>query len=291
MWQHARAMFATTSIARRIERAERDLVIAMAETVRSRHGVSDVLVAPIGEAAAVFAGVGSPYNKLVGLGLGDDLDEGALAAIEREFERRGSPLQVELATVADGRVGAMLTRRGYVLQGFENVLGRSLDDASLARSAPARDADAIEVARTGPADAREWLDTLVAGFSHPDSFDGPPPPESFPREVLEAAFADTLAAPGFDRYLARRGGALAGGASARLSEGVALLCGAATLPEHRRCGVQTALLRGRLLDAARAACDVAVVTTAPGSKSQENVQRQGFSLLYARAILVRAPSA
>ena len=82
----------------------------------------------------------------------------------------------------------------------------------------------------------------------------------------------------------------AGAASMRLFEGVAQLTGAATLPEHRRRGVQSALLAARLADAAAARCDVAVVTTQPGSKSHENVQRQGFELLYARAILVREPS-
>jgi hypothetical protein len=51
--------------------------------------------------------------------------------------------------------------------------------------------------------------------------------------------------------------------------------------------VQTALLAKRLADAARAGCDVAVVTTQPGSKSQQNVQRRGFHLLYTRAILVK----
>ena len=57
--------------------------------------------------------------------------------------------------------------------------------------------------------------------------------------------------------------------------------------EHRRRGVQTTLLRERLADAAREGCDVAIVTTQPGSPSQENVQRQGFELLYARAILIK----
>jgi GNAT superfamily N-acetyltransferase len=65
------------------------------------------------------------------------------------------------------------------------------------------------------------------------------------------------------------------------------LSGAATLPEHRRQGVQTALLRHRLREAAARGCDIAVVTTQPGSKSQENVQKAGFSLLYARAVLIR----
>jgi hypothetical protein len=54
--------------------------------------------------------------------------------------------------------------------------------------------------------------------------------------------------------------------------------------------VQTALLAARLADAAAAGCDVAVVTTQPGSRSQQNVQRRGFDLLYVRAVLVKAPS-
>jgi hypothetical protein len=52
--------------------------------------------------------------------------------------------------------------------------------------------------------------------------------------------------------------------------------------------VQAALLSARLADAA-AGCDIAVVTTLPGSRSQQNVQRQGFDLLYTRATLVRQP--
>jgi hypothetical protein len=38
-----------------------------------------------------------------------------------------------------------------------------------------------------------------------------------------------------------------------------------------------------------AGCDLAVVTTQPGSTSQRNVQRSGFDLLYTRAVLVKQP--
>jgi ribosomal protein S18 acetylase RimI-like enzyme len=70
-------------------------------------------------------------------------------------------------------------------------------------------------------------------------------------------------------------------------DGIAALTGAATAPEHRRRGVQTALLSARLADAASAGCDVAIITTQPGSKSQQNAQRRGFDLLYTRAVLVK----
>ncbi len=127
---------------------------------------------------------------------------------------------------------------------------------------------------------------MVTGFASPDE-QGVPSDESFPRELVERVMGDMASAEGFSRFLARRDGAPAGGASLRLSEGVAHLCGAATLPAHRRRGVQSALLAARLFVAAEAGCDVAVVITQPGSKSQENVERQGFHLLYARAILLR----
>ena len=85
------------------------------------------------------------------------------------------------------------------------------------------------------------------------------------------------------RYAALRDGVLAGGAGLRLAEGVAQFAGAATAPAHRRHGIQAALLSARLVDAAAAGCDVAVVVTQPGSKSQQNAQRRGFDLLYTRA--------
>jgi GNAT superfamily N-acetyltransferase len=75
-----------------------------------------------------------------------------------------------------------------------------------------------------------------------------------------------------------------------VAEGVAQLTGAATAPAHRRRGVHGALLWARLADAAAAGCDIAVVTTQPASKSQQNVQRRGFDLLYTRAVLVKQPA-
>ena len=89
--------------------------------------------------------------------------------------------------------------------------------------------------------------------------------------------------------MALRHGQLAGGASYRISDGVAQLTGAATAPAHRRNGVQTALIAARLADAVVNGCDVAVITTQPGSKSQQNVQRRGFDLLFTRAVLLKHP--
>jgi GNAT superfamily N-acetyltransferase len=74
-----------------------------------------------------------------------------------------------------------------------------------------------------------------------------------------------------------------------MADGIAQLSGASTAPAHRRRGIQTALLSARLADAAAVGCGAAVVTTQPASRSQQNVQRRGFDLLYTRAVLVKKP--
>jgi GNAT superfamily N-acetyltransferase len=270
-------------LAARIEQAECRLVVDCTRSAAHRRPAEESLVQPIAGGVATYAGPGSPLDKLVGLGFHGAVDEAELAAIEQAFARWGCPLQLELSSLGDPSIGRMLTARGYLLMGFEDVLGRAL--------APDEPWPTGIDARISPSDddeLPEWLDTVVTGFATPDT-QGVASHEQFPREALEQAIGDMACADGFTRYLARRDGHIAGGASMRMSEGVAQLCGATTLPAHRRHGVQTALLGTRLAQAARAGCDLAVVTTLPGSKSQHNVQRRGFLLLYTRAILVREP--
>lgn len=281
-------LFATTSLAARIDLAEARHCAAFAG-IQGRRG-QDAFVTPIAGTIAVYGSPGAPFNKLAGLGLAGDLEEAALDALEEEFRRRDAPLQVELSTLADPAVGALLTRRGYVLLNFENVLGIALDATFLdqvVRRQAEDQARGITVERVESFDDPLWIEAMIAGFAQPDTFDGPPSHETFTREVLERAYRDQSEIQGSVRYVARRDGVVAGGGSARLDAGLAQLTGAATLPEHRRKGVQSAVLRTRLLDAAYQGCDLATVTVQPGSKSMQNAQRAGFSLLYARAILVK----
>lgn len=253
----------------------------MAEVARAA-GVPDVREWPIGGSTAVLAEPGSPFNKLIGLGFGDGLDLAALEAIERAHEARLARLQVEFSTLGDPAVTTLLTSRGYRLAGFENVLARRLqqDDPW--------PAGAVSVSPIRADESTAWRETLTTGFLHPDVFDGPASHESFDRAALERTYDLFGIVPGVERLLARMDGTVAGGASLYIRDGIALMCGAATLPQFRRRGVQSALLRARFDLARRAGCELAVVTTQPGSKSMENVQRAGFDLIYARAILVKA---
>ena len=275
-------MFVSTDLAAKIERAEARLSVSIGRAFDAR-GHAGVFVEHIGTGAAVYTGPSSPINKMIGVGFDGPVEDEVLAGVEARFRARQAPLQAEVATLATSECAATLTRRGYILQGFENVLGCETGDSD--RPVP----PGIEIGCIAEAMGRQWLDIAVTGFMHPDT-QGVVPEPLPPREVLEGALEAFANVPGFLYYLATIGGEIAGVATMRLDGEVAQLCGATTLPAFRRRGVQTALLRTRLADARRSGARLAVMTTAPGSKSQENGQRQGFALLYSRTLLVKEPA-
>ncbi len=278
-------VFCSTQLAARIERAERSLVEGAALRIRGRD--PSVTVCELAGGAGVFTGPGSPLNKIVGVGFQGDPDPRALAEVEAAFAAHGAAVSAEVSTLADPAVLQFFAARGYALRGFENVLGLPLGVGSPS-PAPSSTTDAV-VTGLGAGELELWINTVVTGFATPDT-QGVASTETYDRAVIDAIIRDFAQAGSMRQYLAWRGDARVGGASMRIADGIAQLCGAATLPEHRCRGVQTALLMQRLADATAAGCDLAVLTALPGSKSHENAQRRGFRLLYARAVLVREPA-
>ncbi len=271
--------FADVALAARIDRAEGRQIAAVASVLKERPG-AEASIDELGGGLAVLARPGSPMNKIIGVALGEPLDEGALAAVEERWRALGEPARVELSTLAEPAAAERLSRRGYHLVAVENVLGMPLHDVAAPR------AQGIEISLAGSGGELEsWIDVSLDGFCHADETSASA--EQFERDALAQVFRDVAAAPGFHRYLARVDGELAGVASVRHDAGLAALAGATTLPRFRRRGVQSALVARRLADAAAAGCDLAVVTTAPGTRSMANSLRQGFHLLYARAVLIR----
>ena len=119
-------LFASTELAARIEAAETDLIRAGAEAFERASGERALLLSLAG-GLAVHTRAGSPLNKVVGLGFAGPPAPAELAEVERASAARGAPsVQIELATLAEPGIAELLTRRGYALVGFENVLGRAL---------------------------------------------------------------------------------------------------------------------------------------------------------------------
>jgi GNAT superfamily N-acetyltransferase len=274
-------MFADAALAARIDRAEARMCAQIADYIRVSNPTSTPFVLPISGGQAVYVGPSSPINKVIGLGLDTDLDVTALERIEREWGDRGEPVRIEMSVLTDPSMGSTLTERGYRLHGFENVLGLSLDREI---AGPISSGVTVDIATD--AEVQTGIDIAVDAFMDLDG-SGSVPPDSFSREQLRAVLEEMMGIPGFVGYLARLDGEPVGEASMRIDGDLAQLAGAGTLPRARGRGVQKALTHRRLTDARAAGCTLAVVTTAPGTRSQDNVMRRGFELLYTRAILVK----
>jgi hypothetical protein len=139
-----------------------------------------------------------------------------------------------------------------------------------------RTAPGIVIEAVMPEKNSVWARAIARGFSEHIAVD-------------ESVFTGLPGLPGSLAFLARIGDVVVGGGAGRIiSEArIAALFGAATLPEYRRLGVQTAIIARRLHAAALAGCEFVVVSTQPGSGSQRNMERRGFRLAYTKLVMVR----
>ncbi len=267
------------SLARRLDLSEIGFCALAARA--GQPGGADTLVVAGGR--AICGSLGSPLNKVLGLGLGVEVSDTDLDAIDEFYDAHESPAQVELCPLAAPGLASRLAARGYVLHGFENQLVARLDDVRRPADIVSP-AAAVTVAPTATeADEDLWIDVVSQAFAageHPVAEPADTPPEL--REAIRAFRHGAQV-----RYLAHVGVSPAGGGAAHTFDGVLGLSGTATLPAYRGRGVQHAVV-GRMLDDARGRVELATATTEPGSRSQRTFERFGFRVAYTRAILVRS---
>jgi GNAT superfamily N-acetyltransferase len=271
-------LFCSVETGKHIERCEQEILVETHAVIKNR--LPDCITRPISGGFALYAEPGAPFNKIAGLGF-EKFDEEAWADLEAAHEARQADVRVELSTLADPELGKWLTKRGYNLIGVENILGLALD-ANKAVPPVSR----LRIEKSAFSDIKNWVQLSATGFAAADD-QGVASPDSFDLDILQRIMAEFVQINGISRYLATIDETPAGTGALYIRDGFAILCGASTLPAYRRRGVQSALLAHRIAVAAASNCSMIVVTTSPGSKSQENVQRQDFSLLYSRLILQR----
>ena len=243
-------MIGDADLARRLERFQADVCAEFGQ---------DVL--RVGNGTAVFAGVGSPVTQAIGV-------DSEVERIEAFFFEHGADSVIQVTPWSSREFLDALTARGYRFHEFENVFAIPL-------SVPAPPVTSIDIRLAE--DLKVWTRIAAEAFATPE----------MSVEFLEGVMEPFAHAKNARCYLAYVDGEPAGSGSMFISseQRVAGLFGAGTRPMYRRRGIQTAMLQRRLADAAQAGCDVAMVTTLPGSDSHRNVARRGFELLYTKVSL------
>ena len=262
--------FVDLEFARRLEMAETTLpecVAAIRRNTPSRPIAAETFTG----AVAFFGGRDFPANQIVGMGLYGEVTADDLDRVEHFYRSRGVPSTVVVSPLADPALLNLLGHRSYRIAEFNSVLVRRIN-ATEPFTWPA----GVLIERVSAETATLWRRAIARGFS-----------DVIP--ISEDVFDGFASLPGSLDFLARVDGEVAGGGGGRIiSEArIAALFGAATLPEFRRRGVQSALIARRLHEAAQAGCEYAVVSTQPGSASQRNMERRGFRVAYTKVVMVR----
>lgn len=272
----ATPLFSDISLARRLESlcaAEMDRFVASARVLDP---ASAAVSLEVGGGIAAFIAPDSPVNQAFGVGMHDPATQGDIATIEEFYLSRGARPLMGVCPLAHPETIAALGSRGWVVDGFENVLCRPVGRAGDPAFAVANERVEIREAVTA-ADRELWKMVAATGFSAPL----PPLDEQLALgEIVIHRLGSVL-------LLAFIDGRPAGTAELFITDEIAWLSADATLPAFRRRGVQRALQAYRLARAAEAGCAIAVTEAAPGGPSQRNMHRMGFEVAYTRADLTK----
>jgi len=218
-------------------------------------------------AQVVFNGVDSPVTQTFGLGLFEDLTDAALDTIERFFLDRGAHVDHKVSPLAGVAALRLLCARRYRPIEISSVMVRSVEQP--ASESPAN----IKVRAAAAEEAQLWAEISAKGWAHDH-----PELEAFIKKVAAIAF-EREHGPCF---LAELDGQTGAAGALWIRDGIALFSGAATVPEMRRRGLQSALLQERMRYAFDRGCDLAMMVAEAGSESQRNAERKGFRVAYTR---------
>lgn len=224
----------------------------------------------------LLLGPGSYVNRAMAVGLDGPVETRTIARVEALSAEMAVPPAFELCPLVDAGLLEELGRRCYRVTGFRTILLRELGPGapspatSAATVAPTDTEIDIELV-TDDAGLAQWQANARMGFGLHDQ-------EA--QAVSDRFSAARYRTEGEHLFLARIGGEVAGGGSLTVRDGLATLGGMATTPAFRRRGVQAALVAHRLRYAADQGCDLARVGADPGTSSERNLQRGGFSIGY-----------
>ena len=266
--------FVDKALARRLESVEEMPQVDCARMLQQLRPELGAAFEPICGGHMIFAGLNSPIGHAAGLGFDGPMTPADLDRLEAFYRSHNAPAQLDLCPLTDPSVLELVTARRYALAELNNVLYRSLNSAEPV-SVPA----GIEIRPGTPEQAGEFSQILTHSF--------------FEKGDAPEGFADMLAPlfqfPEALTFLASADGPIIAAAAGRIipEHRVFALFGAGTLPEFRKRGIQTALLRTRMKAAAEAGCELAVVVTRGGTISERNCIRLGFQIAYSKATVIR----
>ncbi len=264
-------MLLTPELAESIRRAEIAGIRCGLDTARRLRPDAGVAGAEIAGGLAAFFGPESPLSETFGVGTSAPIAAADIDKVTEFYESRGGTPRVFVSPLTHPTLGAGLAAAGYAPAEYENVL------ASDAFDAYARRDDRIRAAR----DLHSWARASAGGFLD----GGAVTPDD---EFLALTLAES---DGVIAVEAVEDGAIVATSAMDVRDGCSALFAASTLPAFRGRGWHLALIADRIARAREAGARFMRATARPGSTSERNFHRCGFTTLYTRTLWERRRNA
>ena len=208
------------------------------------------------------------FNRVIGLGLAQEVSEADLADLIRFYRENGSQrFFVQVSPAAQPQtLPALLKRQGLEYYNNWAKLYRPVEKLPLMETP-------LALEQIGPDYADIFSSIIVRAFDWP--------------KALKPLITLPVGRPGWLHYLAYRDHFPVACAALFIRDEIASLAFAATLPEARGLGSQSALIRRRINDAAEAGCRWIISETAEEKPekpvtSYRNMLKGGFRVAYLR---------
>jgi GNAT superfamily N-acetyltransferase len=210
-------------------------------------------------------------NRILALGIFEPADDALIDALLARAQAEKSRCMIQLAPGAQpADLAARLQARGMKAEPAWLMHSRALDDRLPEMVVPA----GYSIEQVAPAGAAAWGDALLAAWG-------------FPAAAAAGALTLVLALiqhPDATCFAAieQSSGLVVGGGALFVSGDVGGLYSDGVRPEHRRHGIQEALIAARLAEARRCGCALACSQTLEAHSSQHNMALAGFEVAYTR---------
>lgn len=257
-------------LAAQIQQSETDYLSSRIQSILEREGNPEgVEIARFGNAAAFYIKTmpWALFNSVKGL---SDDDSDQLEAVVQFYQARDRAFQIDIDPVHTGpRLFAALSGNGLGQTGFHSVL----------YGLPRQESPALppnikitEITQTSEFNAYAEIHCLGSGM-----------PLSAKHHFINNNMG-LLNRPGWKLFLATLDDVPAGVAVMHINGNIASCTLAATAPEYRNRGIQSALLQRRLYEAHLADCQLVAAQASFGSTSQNNMERAGFRIAWTRSV-------
>jgi hypothetical protein len=266
------AAFLTAADARRMEAAEEYGALRYAQAVGPLHPEWNSTWEEFLGGHIVFVARRSMVGRAHGLGFAGPIAPQDIQHIEKFYFDREYDAQVDVCPYAHPSLFESLNQRGFQVAEFNQTLARWISNEERFVK-PAL--DGIEIRAVKHDEAAAWSRMLAHVFMG----DHAPQYESFFEPWANGQHPLTLAAFADGRMIAGCGGVIVP------EHKMAGFFGAATLPDYRAQGIQTAFMQERLRITQQAGFDLAVTLTMPGTTSQRNAERAGFRTAYTKVVV------